>query len=203
MKIGLILECQDGGAPDRMNADELVGRHVIKIIAPGTEVEPVFLNRKPRLIDECGVYAKQLLANKCCCVIIIWDLYPLWGGKVCMKRDRDAVLKNLKDAGIPDDAPVYLLCISYELETWFIVDRQVLIDALPKVKADKIKRVRNFERTDPKTILSNYFRSPYRGTTKQVRQLLKGLKKERFRKIQRKCTSFDRFVKQIETCKSL
>ena len=63
MKIGLILECQDGGAPDRMNADEIVCRHIIDTVAPGTEIEIVFLNNKRRLLAECGENARLLLED--------------------------------------------------------------------------------------------------------------------------------------------
>ncbi len=202
MKIGLILECQESMVAWQKNADELVCRHIIEMLEPGTEIESVFLGNKPNLLAKCGKNAAQLLKNGCCCVIIVWDLYPPWEGESDAKKDYAAVKKNLEEAGVDKDAPVYCVCIAYELETWFVVDRQVLVDALPKIKASKIKSVKDFERTDPKTILSEYFPGRYTGRTAHVVQLLKGLTSDKFERIRKKCTSFNEFMDSVGKCKT-
>lgn len=204
MKIGLILECQKPRENWLKNADELVCCHVIEQIEPGTEFEISYKGSKPVLLEECGEDAATLLKRGCCCVIIVWDLYPPcpWGTTADANKDHAAVKKNLEDAGIDEDAPVYGICIAYELESWFLVDRQVLIDGLPKVKASHIKKVKNFEQADPKTILSDYFPGRYTGQTQYVIQLLKGLTSEKFDRIQNKCTSFNEFVDSVGKCKA-
>ena len=203
MKIGLILECQESTVAWQKNADELVCCHIIEQLEPGTEIEPIFLNNKPNLLAKCGKNAAQLLENGCCCVIIVWDLYPPWEGEANAENDYAAVKKSLKEAGVDKDAPVYCVCISYELETWFIVDRQVMVDAFPKVKSAKFKKVKDFERTDPKTILSDYFPGRYTGRTSHVVQLIKGLTSEKFDRIRKKCTSFGEFVDSVGKCKTV
>lgn len=202
MKIGLILECQKPSANWLKNADELICCHIVKNIEPGTEFQIIYKGVKTVLLDECGEDAAKLLNDGCCCVIIVWDLYPPWGSIVDPARDHAAVQKNLSDAGVSSTDPVYPICISYEIETWFLVDRLVLVDAFPRIKASKIKHVKNPERTDPKTILSNYFGSQYMGRTSHVIQLLKGLTVDKFDRIKNNCSSFKEFTESIGKCKT-
>lgn len=193
MKIGLILECMAGGA------DELVCRHVIALLHPHVQIEVAPLGNKPKLIQQCGHSAAALLANGCDRVIILWDLHPPWRDQQpCRKADRDAIFVALHEKLERLDR-VFLVCIEKELETWLIADRQVLIQAFPQLKPNEFKANRRLEEADPKTLLSNYFRTtsgrPYVGSAMQVRQLLKHLYD--CQRLHRKCETFRRFVAKL------
>jgi len=86
-KIGFIFE----GGPE--GADKQVCEFLARQIHP--EVTPISqtLDNKPRLLQNCGLVAANLLADGCERVLIVWDLRPAWpGGKTCRKVERDAVL---------------------------------------------------------------------------------------------------------------
>lgn len=193
MKIGLILECIAGGA------DELVCRHLIGLLQPTTQIAVAPLGNKPKLISQCGDSAAILLAQGCDRVIILWDLHPPWQDRQpCRKQDREAIFAALQEK-VDQPERVFLVCIERELETWLIADRSLLQNAFPRLPAKDFQSIRRLEETDPKTILSTYFRrttgNPYVGSEKQVRQLLQHLTD--CKRIHRKCETFRRFVAKL------
>ncbi|HPG61129.1 MAG TPA: DUF4276 family protein [Casimicrobium sp.] len=121
--IGFIFECGPQGA------DKQVCEYLATEITGHTHFKSRTLDNKPKLLSDAGPVARQLLGDGCCCVLIVWDLRPSWPDKKdkpCRKMERDAVLKSLHDADVPHNAPVYLVCIEQELESWILAARDSL-----------------------------------------------------------------------------
>lgn len=154
MKVGLILE----GEPDKAVCKLLIER-----LQPGTEVVPLPLGPKQKLIAQCGKVAATLFKTGCDCVIILWDLYPAWGAhgaKPCLKRDREGINKSLTDAAVSSPR-VHLVCIHKMLESWLLADERALSEFLSKLKKTRITVPRIKRPEDPikpKTVLSQIAR---------------------------------------------
>jgi hypothetical protein len=156
MKIGFVFECGSEGADKQVC--EFLARQIQPNIAPVSRT----LDNKPRLFQECGLVAANLLDDGCECVLIIWDLRPAWPDKKhkpCRKAERDAIFVALEKAGISDH-PVFLVCIEQELESWLLADEKKISSYLstdarsyeaPQVK--KPDRVQN-----PKSVMMKHFR---------------------------------------------
>src|SRR6266700_7911181 len=81
MRVGMIFECGQNGA------DGKVYPYLAHRLRSDLEIQPFFLDSKPRLIQECGAATKRLLEiDKCVGVLIIWDLRPPWPVKEQSKR---------------------------------------------------------------------------------------------------------------------
>jgi hypothetical protein len=155
MKVGFIFECGPEGA------DKQVCEYLAQQIRPGITPVSRTLDNKPRLLQECGLVAAKLLQDGCERVLIIWDLRPAWPGKkTCRKVERDEVLASLSKTGIAD-APVFLVCIEQELESWLLADEKKISAYLstdahsyvaPQTK--KPDRVPN-----PKSVMMNHFKA--------------------------------------------
>jgi len=68
----MIFECGPAGA------DKKVCEYLARQLQPQLEIISVTLDNKPKLINNCGRSAAQLLKAGCDRVVIIWDLYPAW-----------------------------------------------------------------------------------------------------------------------------
>lgn len=207
MKIGLILECQPPRDRLNLSADDLICRHIINLIAPQTQVEPEFLLNQDNLVQRCGDSAKLLFdEKKCDCVIILWDLQPLWkkypNPQAKRLADISKIMTSLSKAGLPSTAPIYLVCLEYELESWFIIDRVILSTAFPGKNITAYPKERHWTRLDPKTILGNYFAGGYSATTVQVKRLLRGLDNAAKDRLERNCRTFKEFVNRVQNCGS-
>ena len=159
MKVGFIVECGPEGAETK------VIPYLAKMIREDIEIiDPIPLNRKPNLKEQCGKFAKQLLSQGCQRVIIIWDLMPDWGeyeGKGCQYEDRIEIYESLKSAGLnPKDKRIRLVCIHKMLEAWIIADERALSRFL-STPAHQISVPRNKKPesiTDTKSALITLFR---------------------------------------------
>jgi len=139
--IGMVFECGPQGA------DKLVCEYLGKHIRPEVEIKSRTLDNKENLLRDAGKVAAQLLQDGCACVLIVWDLRPAWPDKKdkpCRHNERQAVLKRLTEAGVPPAAPVYLICIEQELESWLLANERAISALLstpahaysvPKVKS--------------------------------------------------------------------
>jgi Domain of unknown function (DUF4276) len=129
IKVGLIFECGPQGA------DKKVCEILLKKLDSTIQTKSVTLDSKPNLVQKCGAAAKQLLDTEGCDrVIILWDLYPAWrtdGEKPCRKADRESIFESLDGAGV-DRETVHLVCITEELEAWFIADGGAISTTLSK-----------------------------------------------------------------------
>lgn len=122
MRWGALFECGPDGA------DVQVCRELARRVAPSIELTPVALDNKPKLLRECGIWARKLLDTGCERVLIVWDLYPAWrddGMKPDCVVDRQVIEANLRSSGVTL-AAVRLLCIAEELEAWLIADGRAL-----------------------------------------------------------------------------
>ena len=123
MKMGMIFECGPAGA------DKQVCEYLAARIRPGIEISSRTLDNKRNLLSDAGKVALELLKDGCCCVLILWDLRPAWpdtAGKPCRAEERLTVLARLTAAGIATTAPVYLICIEQEMESWLIANERAL-----------------------------------------------------------------------------
>ena len=195
MKIGMIFECGPAGA------DKKVCEYFARQLQPGLEIMSVTLDDKPRLINDCGRAAAQLLRDGCDRVLIIWDLYPAWREKKqkpCRREDRLAIHKSLENAGVPL-AKTHLICITAELEAWLIADGRA-ISAVLSTPAHPVSipdRKRTETLKNPKGQLMNMFKEksgkPYsdlQHAEKIARQM------PDLNKIKR-CSSFVRFAAKV------
>ena len=121
--IGMVFECGPQGA------DKQVCEYLAQHIRPGICVKSRTLDNKDNLLRDAGKVAAQLLKDGCACVLVLWDLRPAWPdkkNKPCRHDERHAVLTRLVAAGLPAGAPVYLVCIEQELESWLLANERAI-----------------------------------------------------------------------------
>jgi len=155
--IGMVFECGPQGA------DKLVCEYLANQIRPGVVVRSKTLDSKVNLLRDAGKVAAQLLKDGCACVMIIWDLRPAWPDKTdrpCRHDERQAVLARLAAAGVPLNAPVALICIEQELESWLLANERAisahLSTAAHAYDAPKVKRPDAV--TQPKSAMIQHFK---------------------------------------------
>jgi hypothetical protein len=139
--IGMVFECGPQGA------DKQVCEYLVRHIRPDVNISSRTLDNKDNLLRDAGTVAAQLLKDGCACVLIVWDLRPAWPDqktKPCRHDERQAVLARLAEAGVSPLAPVYLVCIEQELESWLLANERAISALLstpahpydaPKVKS--------------------------------------------------------------------
>ena len=159
MKVGFIVECGPQGAESK------VIPHLARMIEATLDiVDPITLNSKRLLKENCGRWTKALFDRGCARVLIIWDLQSDWGeyeGRGCRHDDKEAIFQSLRNAGLPStDNRIQLVCIEKMLESWLIADERALSDLLStETHKIKIKRVKSPESiADPKAVLITLFR---------------------------------------------
>ncbi len=135
MKLGLVLECDTGGA------DELVLTCLTRRLRPGTSVQPVALGSKDGIRLRGAETAAGLVeTSHCDLVLIVWDLKPLWkefAAKSC-KDEAAEMRKQLEAVSPATRQKIRLLCLSYELETWLIAEDRAVSTYL-STDAHKVK----------------------------------------------------------------
>ena len=124
MKIGFIVECGPEGAETK------VIPYLAQAVDATIEPDVIPLDRKPRLKQECGRWAKALLDQGCQRVLILWDLLPDWGefeGRGCRRVDKEHIAESLANAGLdPADQRIHLICVEKMLESWVLADNRAL-----------------------------------------------------------------------------
>ena len=121
--IGMILECGPEGA------DRQVCEYLAKHIRPGIDIQSRTLGSKVDLLRDAGKAAALLLKDGCACVMVVWDLRPAWPDKKnrpCRHAERQTVLMRLAEAGVLPHAPVHLICIEQELESWLLASDRAI-----------------------------------------------------------------------------
>ena len=157
MKVGFIFECGPQGA------DKQVCEYLASQIRPGVIPVSRTLDNKANLLKDAGKVAVALLAEGCERVLIVWDLRPAWPDKKhkpCRKAEREAILAAVANAEIAR-APVFLVCVEQELESWLLAD-EAKISAYLSTDAHHYAAKR--ERTpdhvgNPKAVMMNHFRN--------------------------------------------
>lgn len=175
--------------------------YLVKRLRPDTEVVSRTLVNKRKLIADCGETAALLFQDGCNRVVIVWDLYPPWrpqGGKPCRFEDREAVLKSLQQAGVPQQN-VHLVCIREELEAWLIADNRAIELAISKLSGRTRPRIAEVQNPDlaskPKARLMKIFRQHTRQYEDHIHaiKIARELETLGLKKIKR-CQSFARFA---------
>jgi len=163
MKIGFILECQSDGP------DEKVIRCLFRKFEPEITGSFAAQGNKANLLRDCGKAARELLADGCKHVVIVWDLHPAdWGNALqqknrvpCLHEDRERIFATLNASGVERD-DVSLVAIKYMLETWLLADSQALAAFLTKqvkreISKQQIGSPNMRTETRPKDKLSKIF----------------------------------------------
>jgi hypothetical protein len=154
--VGLIFECGPQGA------DKQVCEYLVQQLRPGTETRCRTLDNKENLFREAGKVAAQLLRDGCACVIVVWDLRPAWPDNedFCRSAERQLLLSGFNDAGLAAGAPVYPVCIEYELESWLIANERALSAVLSTAAHTyDVPRERHPDRNrNPKASVIRHFR---------------------------------------------
>lgn len=158
MTIGFVLECGPQGA------DKLVCEYLARAIRPGVTFSSRTLDNKENLLRDAGRVAGQLLNDGCRCVLIVWDLRPSWPDKKtrpCRANERQHILTALAQAGLPGNAPVFLICIEQELESWLVACDHAInayLSTAPHPYFAKQIRKPDRER-QPKALMNNHFKA--------------------------------------------
>jgi len=155
MTIGFVFECGPQGA-DKAVCEYLAGQ-----LKPGEKIISRTLDNKLKLLEGAAPVAKQLLAEGCRKVLIVWDLRPAWPDKKdkpCRAKERQTLLKGLANHGLAN-APVYLVCVEQELESWVIAcDHAINAFLSTPAHAYRAKRVRRPDQEkNPKSAMMKHF----------------------------------------------
>jgi hypothetical protein len=155
--LGMIFECGPQGA------DLQVCEYLAQHLRPDVAVRSKTLDNKPNLLRDAGKVAAQLLRDGCVCVLVIWDLRPAWPDKKdkpCRHAERQTVLTRLADAGLAAHAPVYLVCIEQELESWLLADEKAVAAYLSTAAhAYPVSKVKTPDAVpQPKAVMINHFK---------------------------------------------
>lgn len=156
MKIGFVFECGPQGA-DLQVCEYLAGQ-----LLPGIKCVSRTMDNKLKLLDGAAEIAKELLAEGCERVLIVWDLRPAWPDKKdkpCRAAERQTLLDALLKQGL-QNRPVYLVCVEQELESWLLAsDHAVSAFLSTPTRAYKAKTVKKPDRTpQPKAAMIRYFK---------------------------------------------
>ncbi len=155
MTIGFIFECGPQGA------DKQVCEYLASQLRPGQEIISQTMDNKLKLLEGAAAVAKRLLAQGCDRVLIVWDLRPAWPDKKdkpCRARERQILLDGLNNEGL-QNAPVYLVCIEQELESWLLAsDHAVSAFLSTPAHPYQAQQVKKPDRVpSPKAVMNNHF----------------------------------------------
>lgn len=156
MTIGFVFECGPQGA------DKQVCEYLASQLRPGVTFVSKTMDNKLKLLEGAASVAKKLLTEEGCeRVLIVWDLRPAWPDKKdkpCRAKERQTLLDALAKTGL-HNAPVYLVCIEQELESWLLASDHA-ISAFLSTPAHPypVGRVRKPDREpQPKAVMNNHF----------------------------------------------
>jgi hypothetical protein len=137
--------------------------------------------------------------------LIVWDLRPAWPDKKdkpCRAKERQTLLDALAKEGL-QNAPVYLVCVEQELESWLLACDHALSAFLSTpAHPHKVTRVRRPDQVaNPKSALITYFKRA-RGMTYDDRvHAIKVLRAAALDLNRLRCSgSFARFELKLQAC---
>jgi hypothetical protein len=200
MTIGLIFECGPQGA------DKQVCEYLAKAIRPGVALTSKTLDNKENLLRDAGRVAAQMLKEGCRCVLIVWDLRPSWPDrreKPCRAAERQQILDSLASAGLPPAAPVYLVCIEQELESWVIAcDHAITAYLSTQAHPYQAQQYKKPDRErQPKALMNNHFKVARGWVYEDHADAIRVLKAAEldFKRLRRSPT-FVRFETKLQEC---
>jgi hypothetical protein len=193
MKLGLILECTNDGP------DKSVYEYVAQQLCESIELETVTLGNKRNLEEQAGLTASSLIEDGCEAVAIIWDQMPAWGGKKCLKTDRERIFASLSAAQV-DLEKVKLIGMDEMLESWLIADGRGVTDYFQSLTSHRLEpfkdRKRMAAQRKPKEQITKY-NNRYNDFTDNIK-IVKYL--PNFDRAARYNPPFKRFKDYVEAC---
>lgn len=156
MTIGFIFECGPQGA------DKQVCEYLASQLRPGMALVSKTMDNKLKLLEGAASVAKKLLTEEGCeRVLIVWDLRPAWPDKKdkpCRAKERQTLLAALEQVGLKN-APVYLVCIEQELESWLLAcDHAIGAFLSTPAHPYPVGHVKKPDRhPQPKAVMNNHF----------------------------------------------
>jgi Domain of unknown function (DUF4276) len=196
VKIGLLVECATDG-PDW----QVYSLWVKRLLGDHVQVEQSSAANKKQLVQQAGARVRNLLAEGCAKVFIVWDLWPAWDqGKPNMAADVDAIEDSLRRAWVVDPC-VYLLCVNRMLETLLLVDGKALnaVLGIAQHKQKPGNKSRPASVPDPKGYLNGWFQQARKGAYNDyvhARKIAEQIDFQRLRKQAPEFVKFDDALKQ-------
>ena len=200
--IGLVLECGPQGA------DKQVCEYLLQQMRPDVKIRSRTLDNKANLLRDAGQVAGQLLKGHCTCVLIVWDLRPAWPDKdekPCRHAEREVLLTRLAEAGIPPGAPVHLICIEQELESWLLANGRAITAYLSTpTHPYRAERERDPDGVrQPKAMMINHFKAARGWRYDDKVHAIRILQADAVDLARlRRSASFARFEAKLQACKT-
>ncbi len=195
MKIGLLVECATDG-PDW----QVYSLWVKRLLGDSVQVEQSSAANKKQLVQQAGARVRNLLAEGCVKVLIVWDLWPSWGeGKPDMSADVAAIEESLRSAGVTDPC-VYLLCVNRMLETLLLVDGKALnaVLEIAKHKRKPGNKSKPAATHDQKGYLNAWFQEARKGAYNDYVHAKKIAEKIDFQRLRKHATEFAKFDEALK-----
>ncbi len=197
-RVGILVECGRDGLEIHLC------RRICELLRQerGIDLEEqvVPMDNKGRLLAECAIAAGTLLRAGCERVVILWDERPPWprlDERLCWSRERQRIQNELQARGL-DAAPVFLVCIEREFESWLLFDQHLLESVLstpehrqrvqPPARPDRIGNPKGAMMTLFRKHGKRYVDSQYARRFAAALQDLRRL---------RRCRTFRRFVEKL------
>ena len=123
--------------------------------------------------------------------------------KPCRHAERQTLLTMLAEAGVPPHAPVHLVCIEQELESWLLASDHAIAALLSTdAHAYRVSRIKRPDKEpQPKAVLKNHFKDArgwrYDDKVDAIR-VLRAANVDLARL--RRSTSFGRFENKLNNC---
>ena len=158
MTIGFIFECGPQGA------DIQVCEYLTSQLQPESKFVSRTLDNKPTLLANAAIVARNLLAEGCARVLIVWDLRPAWPDKKdkpCRAKERQTLLDALAKEGL-QNKPIFLVCVEQELESWLLacdhaINSFLSTPAHPYANAKRTNRPD--QHANPKAVMNKHFKA--------------------------------------------
>ncbi len=196
MTIGFVFECGPQGA-NKQVCEYLAGQ-----LMPGRKIVSQTMDNKLKLLAGAAAVVKKLLEQGCDRVLIVWDLRPAWPDKKdkpCRAKERQTLLDALAKEGL-QNAPVFLVCVEQELESWLLAsDHAISAFLSTPARSYVAKRVRKPDQeANPKAALNNHFKAAWGVRYEDRVHAIKVLKAEKpdWKRL-RRSVSFARFEAKL------
>jgi len=192
VKLGLVLECGPEGP------DQLVLTCFARRLNPNVKVNAAPMGSKAGLFSSGVEAAEDLIRSSGCdMAIIVWDLKPYWEDVPAASCESETGLLRNKLAGLDSDirSKIKLLCITWELESWFLANPGAIQEHLStKARRASFKCSKPLSKTDPKAVLIREFRK-FRGATRHYGDLREAIQIARRIQNTKKLNKIDSFAR--------
>lgn len=135
MKVGFVVECGPGGP------EEKVFTYLVKLLRADITPRITTCRGKNHIFKDCDAFVGALLAEGCQRVFVVWDLVPCdppfrVNKKPSCEKEREYLWAQIA----PERRDrTTLLCITHELEAWFLADGGAITKVLEKMSEHPVK----------------------------------------------------------------